>query len=202
MAAFKSWSSTIVTSSQTNHAPRTRETILSAAIRLFQQFGFSGLGMRQIADNLGIKAPSLYHHFASKEDLAQYAMQQYRAEQAARLQAIAAAVNLTVAEQLLEYAELFAQMLGDGRRPCLYLMMVKEPSFQENACLEELRLFVAQNVDWLERISRGERELAELIFASFEGMMAVSLVEKDPQIAFRKRANNFLKIVSVQEKTG
>lgn len=192
----------MVTSSNTTHAPRTRETILSAAIRLFQQFGFSGLGMRQIADNLGIKAPSLYHHFASKEDLAQYAMQQYRAEQAARLQVIAEAGNLTLAQQLLEYTELFAQMLSDGGRPCLYLMLVKEPSFQESPCLEELRLFVAQNVDWLERILRGERELAELIFASLEGMMAVSLVEKAPQIAFRKSAHNFLKIAGVLEKTG
>lgn len=81
-------------------------------------------------------------------------------------------------------------------------MLVKEPSFQENPCLEELRLFVAQNVDWLERILRGERELAELIFASLEGMMAVSLVEKAPQIAFRKNAHNFLKIAGVLEKTG
>lgn len=203
-----------MTPAKTNHAPRTRETILSAAIRLFQQFGFSALGMRQIADNLRIKAPSLYHHFASKEDLAQYAMQQYREEQASRLLDIAGRGNLSFAELLHEYTELFAQMLSDGNRPCLYLMMVREPSFQENACIEELRLFVAQNVDWLEGIVRGEtvklrslqggseRELAELIFASLEGIMAISLVEKTPHIAFRKRANSFLKVVLATSASG
>lgn len=112
----------MVTSSKTTHAPRTRETILSAAIRLFQQFGFSGLGMRQIADNLGIKAPSLYHHFASKEDLAQFAMQQYRAEQAARLQAIAEAGNLTLAEQLPIHGAVRAD--AKRRRPTVFVLDV------------------------------------------------------------------------------
>jgi TetR/AcrR family transcriptional repressor of nem operon len=183
----------------------TRETILSAAIRLFQQRGFSGLGMRQIADYLQIKAPSLYHHFSSKEDLARQALQQYRAEQATRLLTIEAVGDLT--EQLRMYTDLFAQMLSDGNRPCMYLMMVREPSFQEQACNDELQQFAKQNVDWLEKILRKkedklhllagvlERDLAEIIFASFEGIMAVSLADKMPAVAFQERANNFLKLV-------
>jgi 3-hydroxyisobutyrate dehydrogenase-like beta-hydroxyacid dehydrogenase len=38
--------------------------------------------------------------------------------------------------------------------------------------------------------------VAELIFGSFEGIMAVSLTEKRPAAAFRKRADNFLKMVT------
>ena len=181
-----------------------RETILDAAIRLFQQHGFGGLGMRQIADRLQIKAPSLYHHFASKEDLAREALRQYREEQSARLLAISESDDLT--GKLQAYAELFAKMLHDDIRPCLYLAMVREPSVQEESCTTELRLFARQNVNWLEGILRNEeelrlpaamsaRELAEIIFGSFEGIMALSLADKNPASAFRKRANNFLKIV-------
>ncbi|NHZ65292.1 TetR/AcrR family transcriptional regulator [Massilia genomosp. 1] len=183
----------------------TRETILGAAIGLFQQRGFSGLGMRQIADCLQIKAPSLYHHFSSKEDLARQALQLYREDQAARLLAIEATGDFN--EQLRMYAELFAAMLDDGSRPCMYLMMVREPSFQEPACIDELRLFVKQNVDWLEGILRNgkdllrlpagvsARDLAETIFAAFEGIMAVSLVDPMPSVTFRERASKVLKLV-------
>ncbi|XLZ70730.1 TetR/AcrR family transcriptional regulator [Massilia sp. SR12] len=189
---------------KTNQASLTRETILSAAIRLFQQFGFSTLGMRQIAEKLQIKAPSLYHHFASKEDLAKQAMQQYRDEQAVRLLAISGMANLALTEQLREYTELFALMLEDERRPCLYLTMVREPSLQESACVEELRQFSLQNVDWLEQVLRKEtgspqgakeRNLAELIFASLEGLMAVAIVERSPHKAFRERADVLLNLV-------
>lgn len=194
-----------MTSAKKSQPSLTRETILGAAIRLFQQRGFSGLGMRQIADCLQIKAPSLYHHFTSKEDLARQALQLYREEQATRLLAIAATGD--VHEQLRNYADLFAEMLNDGNRPCMYLMLVREPSFQEQACLDELRLFTKQNVDWLEGILRqgnppsrlpggvAGRDLAEMIFASFEGSMAVSLVDATPSEAFRVRANNVLKLV-------
>lgn len=194
-----------MTAAKKSHPPLTRETILGTAIRLFQQRGFSGLGMRQIADYLQIKAPSLYHHFASKEDLARQAMQQYREEQAARLLAIAAAGDLT--DQLRMYSELFAEMLNDENRPCMYLMLVREPSFQEQACVDELRLFVKQNVDWLEGIlgngkdlirvptDMSKRHLAETIFASFEGIMAMSLVDAIPSATFRERTNKFLRLV-------
>jgi TetR/AcrR family transcriptional repressor of nem operon len=78
---------------------------------------------------------------------------------------------------------------------------------QEESCTSELRLFAKQNVDWLERILRNEdglrlleamsaRELGELIFGSFERILAMSLIEKKPAAAFRKRADNFLKIVT------
>lgn len=188
-----------------NQPALTRETILGAAIRLFQQRGFSGLGMRQIAEHLQIKAPSLYHHFASKEDLASHALRQYREEQATRLLAIEDGEDL--AEQLRMYAGLFAEMLHDGNRLCMYVTMVREPSFQEQACIDELQLFAKQNIDWLEKILHArkgaprlpagvrERELAEIIFASFEGFMTVSLADKTPSATFRKNAANLLKIL-------
>jgi AcrR family transcriptional regulator len=47
----------------------TPEAILNAAIAILEQQGSSALSMRQLANHLGIKAPSLYKHFADKRTL-------------------------------------------------------------------------------------------------------------------------------------
>jgi len=193
-------------STKKTHPPLTREKILGAAIHLFQRHGFSGLGMRQIADCLQIKAPSLYYHFESKDELARGALQQYREEQASQLSEIEKLDGLT--EKLHAYSELFAEMLNDQNRLCLYLVMVREASFQQEPCVSELRLFAKQNIDWLEDILHtaknkkelhesieSKRNMAELLFSSLEGIMATSLVDENPCESFRSRTKSLINIM-------
>lgn len=48
-------------------ATDSRALILDAAAGLFSTFGYAGTGLRQIADEVGIRPASVYHHFESKE---------------------------------------------------------------------------------------------------------------------------------------
>jgi AcrR family transcriptional regulator len=47
----------------------TRERILDVALDLFTDQGFDGTSMREIAERLRITKPSIYYHFASKEEI-------------------------------------------------------------------------------------------------------------------------------------
>ena len=46
-----------------------RDRILDEAAALFLRHGYEGASLRQLADTVGMKAGSLYYHFASKDDL-------------------------------------------------------------------------------------------------------------------------------------
>ena len=47
----------------------TKTRILESALALFSEKGFDGVGVDLIAENAGIKGPSLYKHFKGKEDI-------------------------------------------------------------------------------------------------------------------------------------
>lgn len=47
----------------------SRDKILDAAEALFARRGFSGVGMREVADAAGLGKSSLFHHFKSKVEL-------------------------------------------------------------------------------------------------------------------------------------
>ena len=47
----------------------TKDRILDSALTLFSERGYDGVGVDQIAENAGIKGPSLYKHFKGKEDI-------------------------------------------------------------------------------------------------------------------------------------
>ena len=47
----------------------SREKILKSALNLFSEKGYDGVGVDLIAENCGLKGPSIYKHFKGKEEI-------------------------------------------------------------------------------------------------------------------------------------
>jgi len=58
-----------ITSGARSKGERTAERILDVAEALFAERGYDGTTLRDVATRAGLRIPSLYNHFASKESL-------------------------------------------------------------------------------------------------------------------------------------
>lgn len=99
-----------------NLEDRTRE-IVSEARTLLEEEGAGGLSMRNLAQRLGMRAPSLYKHFASKESLESLLIGIGFEEQAALFEA----ALRSSAEPLMSMARTYRAYAR--KHPALYRLM-------------------------------------------------------------------------------
>ena len=103
---------------------QTKDKIIRCAIRLMQEQGYSNLGLREFALEIGIKAPSLYNHFKSKTELAQVALFTYRELQLTKLNHINQLDTLI--NRFRAYIALFNDMLIDEGYICFAMILTLE----------------------------------------------------------------------------
>jgi len=87
----------------------TKQRILDAALTLFSQNGYANVYVGQIAEAVGIKAPSLYKHYKSKQDIFQAILDEMKS----RYDAQAAALNMNGNNAVAD-ANTFAAVSEDG----------------------------------------------------------------------------------------
>jgi len=89
-----------------------REEILDGATTLIQQNGVNGFSYGSLAAQLGVKSPSIHHHFRTKELLITEVVRRYRLTFAESRDAISAD---GAGERIRSYAELFTEAAVDDR---------------------------------------------------------------------------------------
>ena len=132
-------------------ATTVKDVILIEARRIAQAHGYNGMNFRALADRVGIKPASIYHHFASKADLGAAVARGYWEDAAANLEAIGAEEEDPKAA-LRRYPEVFRRSLENENRLCLGSFMEAEHDDLPALVMQEVRTFADVNVAWLARM--------------------------------------------------
>jgi TetR/AcrR family transcriptional repressor of nem operon len=120
-------------------------------ISIARRYSYNGLNVRDIADEVGIKAASIYHHFPSKADLGAAVAKRYWEDVAADLEDISAESPDPVRD-LHRYPEIFCKSLASDNRMCLCSFMAAEFDDLPAAVKPEVQAFADVNVAWLSRV--------------------------------------------------
>ncbi|WP_128596969.1 TetR/AcrR family transcriptional regulator [Paraburkholderia kirstenboschensis] len=164
----------------------SRERILTAATRIAQAHGYSGLNFRDLAEDVGIKAASIYHHFTNKAELGAAVARRYWEDSAAALDTLLAE-SPDPASCLRQYPDTFRKALESGNRICLCSFMAAESDDLPEAVMKEVYTFADVNVAWLGKVlsaaavvSTAESEgRARAIFAAVAGAQLIARSRSD-----------------------
>lgn len=116
---------------------RGKEEILFAALQLAAEKGLRAVSMSMIAEKVGMKKPSLYNHFASKEELVReiYLFLREKAKRDGNVSAFAAETLPDLpAEELLQTAtENYLRITESAEMQTFYKVLYSERTFSEIA---------------------------------------------------------------------
>jgi len=145
----------------------TKEKILDAAFTLFAENGYDGTSVEQIANIVGIKAPSLYKHYKGKEDI----------------------LNALIDSAEARYEEMFGSEHNIGKVPrsreeFIKVTMERISFTMRDPIIRKTRMFLVQEQFRNERISevttRHQLDGIQRMFAKIiKGMMDEGLVKQD-----------------------
>jgi TetR/AcrR family transcriptional regulator, transcriptional repressor for nem operon len=164
----------------------SREKILFAATKIAQAHGYHGLNFRDLAEDVGIKAASIYYYFPSKADLAAAVARRYWENAAAAL-ATLLTESSDPAGALRRYPETFRWALENENRMCLSGFMAAEYDDLPEAVKKEIQTFADVNVAWLSKVLSAAKVVspkksvprARAIFAAVGGAQLMARSRSD-----------------------
>jgi len=164
----------------------SKEKILVEATRIAQAHGYNGLNVRDLASAVGIKAASVYHHFASKADLGAAVARRYWEDSEATLLALEE-TSASPLECLRKYPDTFRKALDRDNRICLCSFLAAETDDLPDEIKSEVRKFAEVNVAWLKRMLASHAPMtgkqstrrAEAIFAAVAGAQLIARSRRD-----------------------
>ena len=177
-----------------NTPSSTADDILACARSLIVAGGYNGFSYADIATVVGIRKPSIHHHFPTKADLVRTLVSRYREEAEAGLAQLEGHVS-DPAEQLRAYLGFWEKCIADASLPfCVCALLASElPMLPEEVAGEvraHFRLLSAWLTSVLERgMQQGRlhfagtpRMEAEAFMATVHGAMLSARAYGDPKM--------------------
>ena len=160
------------------------ERIVNVAEVLIQEVGYNGFSFEDVAKQVGIRKPSIHHHFATKVDLGLTVVQRYTFRFREALLHIEGGSG-KAPDRLRAYAELFESTYAQNRRLCICGMLGAEADSLTDELNAEVQGFFQINLDWLSRVvaqgqaagtlrvAPGSSDWPQTLLAAMEGAMLV-----------------------------
>lgn len=167
------------TSIDTSHGG-TRDKVLAVARQFIQTRSYLGFSFQDVADAVGVRKPSLYHHFPSKEVLGAEVLK--GAKEAFRRWAQSVA-DRTPADQLEAYIRMYRNDLRAGERICPGGSFIAGWDCIEDELRQSVREIRAEQVLWLAGVlgallpaGTPASSLASYVFASCQGALSTARI--------------------------
>ena len=170
----------------------TRQRILDSAQRLTQTRSFHGFSFQDIADEVGVRKASLYHHFDSKDDVAVAMLK--RAADWVRAE-LSKTEGREPKERLEAYFDIFHQIYGRAERMCPGGSFAAVFDAVSSPVQTAAHRFAKMHVDWLEDVVRDgveqgqftvgdqrPRDVAAQIAAAVQGALLVGRLSSDRHV--------------------
>ncbi len=91
-----------------------REKLLDAAEALVQSRGLNGVTFQDLADAVGLRKPSVFHHIRNKEELASALIERCSSKHGPQYASVVES-HLSAPEKLRRVADIFEKGLKKGR---------------------------------------------------------------------------------------
>ena len=169
----------------------TADRILDAGQELIQTGGFSAMSFQDIASEVGIRKPSIIHHFPTKAELGVAIIRRYRDTFASQLQQIREDPAKSSWDALELYFSPYLFLASTPDKVCLCGALSGEIPALPEVMRVEVKQFIEAHQRWLEEIlregvERGElvlidspKSLSRVIFNSLQGSLLVRRSTED-----------------------
>ena len=142
----------------------TRDKILDISQELIQKRGFNAISFQDIAELVGIKKPSITHHFASKEALGIAVVQRYRKTFSIAMDRLTNDETVSALNALKFYFTPYQDLGESGDKICLCASLAGELMALSQEMQKEVALFFDDHIKWLEGILKKGRKTGEFSY--------------------------------------
>ncbi len=142
----------------------TRDKLLDISQELIQKRGFNAISFQDIAELVGIKKPSITHHFASKEALGIAVVQRYRETFSIAMDRLTNDETVSALDALKFYFTPYQDLGESGDKICLCASLAGELMALPQEMQKEVALFFNDHIKWLEGILKKGKQTGEFSY--------------------------------------
>lgn len=185
-----------------------KERILDAAESLVQSRGLNGLTFQDLADAVGLRKPSLFHHVKNKEDLTLALIERCSTKHGPKYAAVVEK-SISAPEKLRQVAKIFEDGLKQ-EQPCLLAAIGNSAGSLSTTAAEELRqaaegatgrfamIFAQGQKEGSLAFEGSPKHAAMAFFAMLQGLQMLCRTKGDTR-AFKKAAATYIDSIAVEE---